>query len=328
MRCLVTGASGFVGSALVRALLVNGWSVRAVARRDLSQLAALGAETRQLDLAADQDQTAELLRDIDVVFHVASKVAMWGKAADFEKQNVGVTSSLVRAAQAAGVKAFVYTSSPSVVADGGNLRGVDESYPYPAKYLADYPRTKAMAERLVLAADSLSGQMRTVSLRPHLIFGPGDSSLGPAILARAKAGSLVRLGSGDPVVDFTFIDDCVNAHILAAEALLERPKFIGGSAFFISQGDPTPFWDWVNGYIAHAGLPPIVKRLPVTAAYGVATICEAACRLIPLFGEPRVTRFLVKEMATDHYFSIDRARDLLGFRPSTSVMGALAEMSC
>jgi nucleoside-diphosphate-sugar epimerase len=320
----VTGAGGFVGSAIVRKLLSQDEGVehsnyiRAIARRPLTIHSSSHLQTKLVDLSSKDAVTPRLFEGCDVVFHVASKVAMWGNSEDFEKQNVGVTRMVLHAAAAAGVKAFVYTSSPSVIAGGEDLKGVDETYPYPKHYLAEYPKTKAIAERLVLAADKVGG-MRTLALRPHLIFGPGDTSLGPAILARAKAGSLVRLGSRNPLVDFTYIDDCVDAHLVGARALLNTPDLVAGKAYFISQGEPTPFWDWVNAFIAIYNQPAITKQIPVKVAYSVASLCEVACRLFPFLGEPRITRFLVKEMSTDHYFSIERARNLLGFQPSCTV---------
>lgn len=326
----ITGAGGFVGGAIVRKLLSHDEDceqpnyVRAIARRALTISSSPYLQTRLLDLSAKDSVSPALFDGCGVVFHVASKVAMWGNAADFEKQNVSVTRMVLHAASEAGVKAFVYTSSPSVIAGGEDLRGVDETYPYPNHYLAEYPKTKAAAERLVLAADQVGG-MRTLALRPHLIFGPGDTSLGPAILARAKAGSLVRLGSRNPLVDFTYIDDCVSAHLVGAKALLENPDLVAGKAYFISQGDPTPFWDWVNSYIAIYNQPSITKQIPVKMAYSVATLCEKACQLLPFLGEPRITRFLVKEMSTDHYFSIERARKLLGYQPSCTVAEGVAK---
>jgi len=321
MRAVVTGGAGFVGGGLCRRLRDQGHDVVAVVRRPRPALAAAGTHTVLQDLtAADAPAAlAAAFAGADCVFHTAAHVKMWGPREAFVRGNVGATRAVIAACRAAGVGRLVFTSSPSVVATDHDLRGVDESQPYPARYRASYPETKAAAEREVLAAHGSA--LRTISLRPHLIFGPGDTNLVPTVLARARAGRLVQVGAGRNLVDLTFIDDCVAAHLLAAAALERRPE-AGGRAYFISQGEPVPLWEWIGRVLELHDVPPIRRRVPTAAARLLATAAEAAWRTLGLASDPPLTRFLVEEMSTDHYFDIGAARRALGYAPSCGVWEA------
>jgi len=321
--CLVTGGSGFVGKALCRELKARGSRVISVSRRDVPELREIGVDVQQVDLTRPQRPLLELLEGVHAVFHTAAHVSMWGHFDEFYRGNVVATRSLVEAASKAGVRNFIYTSSPSVIADGSNLRGIDETRPYPQRYSAFYPMTKAVAEQEVLATHGREGLL-TVALRPHLIFGPGDTNLIPTIVERAKEGRLVRIGRGDNLADFSFISDCVGAHITALEAL-ERDPSCGGQAYFISQGDPFPLWRFIDLVLQYSGISPIQRRVPKSVAMAVAGLCELSSKIRPGNPEPLLTRFLVSEMATDHYFSIENARRSLGYHPTLSVEEALAK---
>jgi nucleoside-diphosphate-sugar epimerase len=165
---------------------------------------------------------------------------------------------------------------------------------------------------------------RTLSLRPHLIFGPNDTNLIPKLLDRGRKGRLVKIGEREPLVDFTFIGDCVQAHIKAFTSL-ERNDLPSGKAYFISQGEPYPFWEWVNKMLEYNKVPPVTKRINKHLAYTVATLLEGVGVASGYRFEPPLTRFLVDELATDHYFSIERAKSLLQFSPSISINDALKE---
>jgi 2-alkyl-3-oxoalkanoate reductase len=183
MNALVTGGGGFLGSAIVRRLLARGDRVRSLARGLHPQLDALGVEQVQGDVA-DLASVEKAVADCHIVYHVAARAGIWGRFEDYQRTNVEGTLHVILACRRHGVGRLVYTSSPSVVFDGRDMAGVDESVPYPARYEAHYPRTKAEAERLVLQANG-SG-LATVALRPHLIWGPGDNHLVPRILARGE----------------------------------------------------------------------------------------------------------------------------------------------
>lgn len=321
MKTLVTGGGGFVGSALCRRLRDLGHDVTALVRRPHAALAAEGIRTVIHDLAVPEAAAglAGLLAGVDCVFHTAAHVKMWGPREAFVRGNITATNNVIGACRAAGVANLVFTSSPSVVAADHDLRGIDESTPYPERYRALYPETKAAAERAVLAAHGST--LRTIALRPHLIFGPGDTNLVPTILKRARAGRLVQVGDGTNLVDLTFIDDCVSAHVLAAVALGERPT-TGGRAYFVSQGTPVPLWEWIGRVLALHDAPPVRRRVSATTARLLATVAEATWKACRLASDPPLTRFLAEEMSTDHYFDIGAARRELGYAPSCSVWEA------
>ena len=217
MRALVTGAGGFLGGAIARTLCDRGDDVRGFSRREHAELAAYGIEQRQGDVA-DLDAVTDAARGVDVVFHAAAKVGAGGRSADFYQTNVTGTANVLTACRKCGVTGLVYTSTPSVVSGVADLEGVDESVGYAPHYEADYGRTKAEAERLVLS--STSDDFNTVALRPPLIWGPGDTSLLPRVIERGRKGGLRRIKAPPKRQDITYVDDAVQAHLLAGDLLL------------------------------------------------------------------------------------------------------------
>lgn len=344
MNVLVTGGGGFLGRAIVERLVARGDRVRSFARGDYPGLRALGVDVRRGDLT-DARAVCDACRDCDLVFHVAALPGIGVRFEPYYRTNVVGTQNVIDACRAAGVGRLVYTSSPSVVFDGRDMAGADESVPYPAAHHAHYPATKAEAERRVLAANDPGGErgppLATVALRPHLIWGPGDNHLVPRIIARARR--LRRIGGTNPLVDTTFVDNAADAHLLAADRLLassssldshaaeslfpsgarslnpSAPQPVAGRAFFISNGEPRPLWDVVNGILAAAGLPPVTRSVPRWAARVAGLCCETAYRLLLLRGEPPMTRFLAEELSTAHWFDISAARRDLGYAPRVSL---------
>jgi nucleoside-diphosphate-sugar epimerase len=324
-RYVIIGGGGFVGKALGKALRAEGYSVLALARSAYPELAAFGIESARVDISSDPRMWQSHLEGADGVFHTAAKVDMWGDYDDFFNVNVVGTRNVINACKASGVKNLVFTSSPSVIHDGNDLRGVDESYPYPKHFDAFYPQTKAQAEQEVLAANN-GETLRTISLRPHLIWGPEDTNLIPTILERARAGRLTRIGKGENLVDVTFIDDCVQAHIMAMRTLESDNKQAQGRAYFITQGEPVKMWKWIDQVLEAHGLSPISKSIPTKIAMVVAYAMETTSKALAFFGlnkSPLLTRFLVSEMATDHYFSIEGAARDLGYKPRYTMKEAM-----
>lgn len=319
MKALVTGGGGFLGSAIVRRLLARGDSVRSLSRGDYPALRTLGVELVQADIA-DADAVLQAADGCDIVFHVAARPGIWGKYEEYHRINVVGTENVLAACKRRGIRQLVYTSSPSVVFDGRDMEGVDESVPYPEHYHAHYPRTKAIAERLVLAANG--PDLATVALRPHLIWGPGDNQLVPRIVARAKAGRLRRIGRADKRVDTVYIDNAADAHLLAADRL-QPGSFIGGKAYFISQGEPIPLWEMIDRILAAAELPPVTQRMPLGLAVAVGWVCEAVYGCLGIRGEPPMTRWLARELSTAHWFNIDAARRDLEYEPQVSLTEGL-----
>jgi nucleoside-diphosphate-sugar epimerase len=319
MKALVTGGGGFLGQAIVRGLRKRGAEVRSFSRHRHDDLDALGVEQQMGDLA-DPASVSAAVQGCDVVFHVAAKPGIWGNYEDFYLPNVIGTQNVIAACRARGVRRLVYTSSPSVVFDGRDMEGVNESVPYAAVFEAHYPKTKAMAEQLVRAAND--AQLATVSLRPHLIWGPGDNHLLPRLVARARAGRLARIGARQNLIDTVHVDNAADAHLLAADRLAPGSP-IAGKVYFISQGEPVPMWQMVNRLLLAAGAPPVARTVPVWLALALAWGFEAAHRMTGNSQEPRLTRFVVHELSTAHWFDISAARRDLGYSPAISIAEGL-----
>lgn len=349
----ITGASGFIGGKIAERLLAAGREVRVLARRPLPDLEQLGARVVRGDL----DDTAALARGMEgagTVFHVAGRVGVWGPDADFFRVNVEGTRHVIAACRAARVPRLVYTSSPSVVFNGGDLAGVDETAPLCTHAPCAYPTSKAAAERLVSAANDAT--FATVSLRPHLVWGPGDRNIIPRVLKLARSGRLKIIGPGRNLVDCTHIANVVDAHLLAEHALahcnllgyISSPDTEGtrddcnligynpsaaatardprGKAYFVTNGEPVVLWDWINELLRGLGEPPVTKHISLATAYRAAGVLEFLWRVLPLKGEPPTTRFVVKELATDHWFKIDAARRDLGYAPRMTMSVGTAEL--
>ena len=319
LTALVTGGGGFLGLAVVEQLLARGDRVRSLARGVYPGLAALGVEVLRGDLR-DAQAVGQACAGCDVVFHVAAKAGIWGRYAVYYEPNVRGTQNVLAACREHGVHRLVYTSSPSVVFDGRSMEGVDESAPYPQKYHSHYSATKALAEQAVLAANGKT--LRTLALRPHLIWGPRDNHLVPRIVSQGLAGTLRRVGDGTNKVDTTYIDNAARAHLLAADALETNPR-AAGRPFFISQGEPMALSEIIDGILAAAGLPPLTRSVPQGVAWSAGAILEAAYAVLRLKGEPRMTRFVARELATAHWFDITAARTELGYEPAISITEGL-----
>ena len=319
LKALVTGGGGFLGLAVVEQLLARGDQVRSFARGPYPGLADLGVEVRRGDLR-DAQAVEQACAGCDVVFHVAAKAGIWGRYAAYYEPNVRGTQNVLAACREHGVRRLVYTSSPSVVFDGRSMEGVDESVPYPQRQHSHYAATKALGEQAVLAANGTT--LRTLALRPHLIWGPRDNHLVPRIVSRGRAGTLRRVGDGTNKVDTTYIENAARAHLLAADALATNPR-AAGRPFFISQGEPMALWEIINRILAAAGLPPLTRSVPQPVAWSVGAILEAAHAVFRLTGEPRMTRFVARELATAHWFDITAARTELGYEPVISITEGL-----
>lgn len=322
-RALITGAGGFLGTAIVRLLHERGdVALRGFSRSEHPHLDDFGVEQRLGDLT-DARAVQDAVEGCDLVFHVAARVGVWGPPEPFERVNVDGTRHLLEACRRHGVRDFIFTSSPSVVYTGQDLLHIDESAPYPDHFAGHYSRTKADAERLVLDAHD-GDSLRTVSLRPHLLWGPGDNQFAPRVIARSRANRLVGLKAPDARIDPVFITDAARAHVLAADALDQHPETLGGKPYFISSGQPVGTWAMIDRFLAVAGQPPVQRFISVPAAKLLATLMEGAWRALPLPGEPPMTRWLVKEMATTRLFNIDAASRDFGYEPQVDFEQGMA----
>ena len=320
---LVTGGGGFLGSAIVKHLRERGDEVRTLSRSHYPALDALGAVQLHGDIA-DPAVVDRAVAGCKTVFHVAAKAGIWGPYDEYHRSNVVGTENVIASCRRHDVERLIYTSSPSVIFTGHDLEGVDESTPYAPKHDAAYPATKEIAERLILANNDAS--LATVSLRPHLIWGPGDHHIVPRILARARAKRLFRIGRKNPLIDMTYIDNAAEAHALAADRLSPGSP-VAGRPYFIAQGQPVPLWDMVNRFLALAGLPPVTRSIPRRAAIVLGGALELAYTIFRIPGEPRMTRFLARELSTAHWYNLDAARRDLGYSATVSIEEGLERLA-
>lgn len=314
-KILVTGAGGFLGYHIAKELLKKEYTVISFSRSNYHKLDALGVTQRLGDLANYEDILLAL-KDIDAVIHTAGMVGMWGKYQHFYDSNVLGTQNILKAMNERAISKIVYTSTPSVAFGKDDLCGVDESTPYPDTYLTYYAQTKAQAEKAVLEAN---GQlMATVSLRPHLIFGPGDKNIIPRVLEAQKKGRLKIIGNGDNLVDVLYVENAAIAHINALERLAIGSQ-IAGKAYFIGQG-PVNLWEFTNKILAHAGLPTVTKKVSVKKAYAIGFIIELFLKVFRIYNiHPPMTRYIALQLGKSHYFSHKNSERDLSFTPSISI---------
>lgn len=322
MKALVTGGGGFLGGAVVRRLRERGDEVVSFSRSKYPLLDALGVPQFSGDIADEAALTAAA-QGCDIIFHVAAKAGIWGDYSEYYRANVTGTEAVIAACRASGIQRLVATGSPSVVFNGNDIEGGDESLPYPDHFEAHYSRTKMLAERLVLQADS--PDLATVSLRPHLIWGPGDNHLVPRIIAKAKAGRLLRIGNRPCLADTVYIDNAAHAHLLAGDRLQPGSQ-IAGKTYFITNDEPVPLWDMVDKILAAGGLPPVKGRISAQYARLIGIGCETIWGILRLSGEPPMTRFVANELSTAHWFDISAAKRDLGYCPEITIEEGLKRL--
>ena len=318
---LVTGGGGFLGQAIVRLLINRGDRVISFSRGYYSELEALGVKQVQGDIS-NPVAVENAVKGVDAVYHVAAKAGVWGDYKEYYRINTKGTRSVIAACKSCGVSRLIYTSSPSVVFDGGDMEGVDEAIPYPGDYHAAYPQTKALAEQAVRQA-AVEG-LNTIILRPHLIWGPGDNHLVPRILKQAKR--LRRIGEGKNRVDVIYIDNAAKAHLLAEAALIRHPE-LSGNVYFISQGKPVFLWKMVDDILQAGGLPPVKRSISQQTAYRIGALLEWFYKAFTLKGEPRMTRFVARELSTSHWFDISAAQRDLKYVPEVSTEEGLRRLA-
>ncbi|WP_327015560.1 NAD-dependent epimerase/dehydratase family protein [Cryobacterium sp. GrIS_2_6] len=309
MRVLVTGASGFLGRAVAAELVAAGYEVSCFQRRPSG---VAGARDLLGSVTTAQDVDHAVI-GMDAVVHLAAKVSLAGDPRDFEAVNVGGTRSLLAAAADAGVSRFVFVSSPSVAHAGTSIVGSDAGPADPARARGDYARTKARAELLALDADS--ALMRVVVVRPHLVWGPGDTQLVARIVERARAGRLPLLGHGAALIDTTYVDNAATA----IRAALDRVREVHGNAYVITNGEPRPVAELLAGMCRAAGVRPPAWSVPAALARGGGSVIEAAWRVRPGADEPPMTRFLAEQLSTAHWFDQRRTRADLHWTPQVTL---------
>jgi nucleoside-diphosphate-sugar epimerase len=323
MHCLVTGGGGFLGRYIVEQLVARSDKVRTFSRGRSPELGALGVESMQGDLA-DGELLRTACRGVEAVFHTAAVPGVWGPWKSYYETNVVGTRNVLSACRAERVPKLIFTSSASVVYDGRPHENANESLPYPEKYLCHYPHTKALAEREVLVANGQNG-LSTVSLRPHLIWGPRDRHLIPRILQRAARGRLRRVGNGTNLISISYVENVARAHLLACDVL--RPdSVVAGRAYFINEPEPVNLWEFVGEIVRRAGLPPISRSISAKAAWRIGAVLEAVYRSLSLPWEPPMTRFVASQLSTPHWYDVSAARRDFGYESLVSVAEGLRRM--
>jgi nucleoside-diphosphate-sugar epimerase len=316
-KALVTGGGGFLGFAIVKQLLDKGYLVRNISRNSYKKLLDLGVEEIIGDISNPED-AEKAVAGVDTVFHVAAKAGIWGKYEDYFRINFTGTKNIADFSLKHNVNEFIYTSSPSVIFNGEDMENVDESVPYPDEFHTHYPKTKALAEQYI--QDITKKGLKTISLRPHLIWGPGDNHLVPRIIKKAK--KLKRIGNISKLVDTIYIDNAANAHILAQEKLKEDEN-LSGRIYFISQDEPIDTWDMIDRILNSAGKPKIKGSVSVKTAYNIGAFLEFIFKILNIKSEPPMTRFVAKELSTAHWFNISAAKKDLGYIPKISISEGL-----
>jgi nucleoside-diphosphate-sugar epimerase len=319
---LVTGGGGFLGLYLIEQLVERGERVRVFCRGRYARLDELGVETVQGDIR-DAAAVERAVRGAAVVYHTAAVPGIWGRWTSFYETNTLGTAHVIEGCRRHGVAKLVYTSSPSVVYDGRPHEGADESLPYADRFLCHYPHAKALAEQMVLAADSPA--LSTCALRPHLIWGPRDNHLIPRLIARARAGRLRRVGDGRNRISMSYVENVAAAHIQAADALAPGSA-VAGQAYFINEPEPVNLWDWVNELLGRAGLPPVAKTISARTAWRAGAVLEGVYRVLRLRSEPPMTRFLASQLSTSHWYSVAKAQRDFGYTPPVTVEEGLRRL--
>ena len=323
MKVLVTGGGGFLGSAICRQLLARGDEVIAYQRSTSKELADLGACIIQGDIT-DASLLNSSLRDVNAVIHTAAKAGLAVNYDDFYRPNVSGTENVISACLNNGVRKLVFTSSPSVTHSDGDIEGGDESLPYADHYNSPYPATKALAEQLVMAANC--PELHTVSLRPHLIWGPGDNHLLPHLLERAKSGKL-RLPGPDKLIDTVYIDNAAAAHLLALEHLETAAEVVGGKTYFISNDEPLSQKHVIGGLLKAAGLDVDIQPISPRLAIAAGTLLETIWKIFRLKSEPPLTRWSAEHLSTAHWYDISAAKRDLGYRAEISFAEGLERLA-
>ncbi|WP_413317121.1 NAD-dependent epimerase/dehydratase family protein [Agrococcus sp. 1P02AA] len=317
MIVVVTGASGFLGRAVAAELVAAGHEVRTLQRRPSTVPGVADA----LGSITDAGHVARTLDGAEGVVHLAAKVSLAGDAGEFHAVNVGGTRTMLDAAERAGVTRFVQVSSPSVAHLGASLAGVGADPASPEHARGDYARTKAEAELLALERDSAA--MAVVAVRPHIVWGPGDTQLIERIVERARRGRVPLLSGGTALIDTTYVDNAATG----IAAALRRTEHAHGNAYVITNGEPRPVADLLAGICLAAGVRPPHRSVPAPLGRAAGSLIERVWALRPGADEPPMTRFLAEQLSTAHWFDQRATHRDLDWQPTVSIDEGLARLA-
>ncbi len=308
MRVLVTGATSLLGRTVTGQLLARGDDVT-VFQRHSSDI-----DTREvLGDISDADAVARAAEGVEAVVHLAARVGVVGIWREFERTNVMGTTNVVAAARGAGASRFVHVSSPAVAHAGESLVGSGAGAANPNSARGPYARSKAFAEHAALAGNS--SDMSVVAVRPHLVWGPGDTQLVGRIVERAKQGRLAIVGTGASLIDSTYVDNAADALVAA----LDHAPEIGGKALVVSNGQPRPVRELIDRIVRAAGLKPPRIRVPYRVARGGGLVLEKVWDRIDRTEDPPMTSFLAEQLGTAHWFDQRETRRALQWSPVITI---------
>ena len=317
MRVLVTGASGLLGGAVARLLVHQGHTVATFQRRP----SGVDGATDFRGSVTNAGELDAAVRGAEGIIHLAAKVSFTGRAAEFDEVNVAGTRRVLDAACGAGVRDVVFVSSPSVANSGAAITGLAAEPADPVRAHGDYSRTKAEAELLALAANS--PELRVAAVRPHIVWGPGDTQLVERVLARARHGRLPLLDAGAALIDTTYVDNAAAAIVAA----LHRMDHVSGQALVVSNGEPRPVGELLAGICAAGGVKAPSWAVPGVLARAGGAVVERLWTWVGRNEEPPMTRFLAEQLSTAHWFDQRRTRELLDWTPAVSLDDGLAKLA-
>ena len=322
MRILVTGGGGFLGTAICLQLADAGHEVIAYQRSSADHLAGRGISSISGDIT-DLSTLSAAARECDAIIHTAGKAGVWGPRKDYQRINVEGTSVVIQCCRNLGITHLVHTSSPSVVHAGGDIIGANESLPIADHFSAPYPESKALAEKIVIASNR--DGLQTVALRPHLIWGPGDPHILPRLASKVRRGSLALPGA-DKLIDTIYVENAARAHVLALNELTGTAK-CAGKPYFVTNNEPLPQGEIIQRLLAAIGIEVKIRSLPTALALAAGTLCEYSWRLLPLAGEPPVTRFALEQLGTAHWFDTSAAERDFSYIPEISIEQGLKKLT-
>lgn len=321
MNVLVTGGGGFLGTYIVKALLARDHKVTSMSRQSYIHLDELGVKTLQVDIS-DLSQLSEVdLNEFDAIIHTAAFAGVWGDKDKFYKINYEGSKNIFDLALKYKIKYFIYTSSPSVVFGEDDIENGDETIEYPNKFFTDYAKTKAMAEQYILNKNN--NEIQCISIRPHLIWGPGDPHLIPRIIQKARRGKLKQVGTGENLVDIIYVENAALAHVNALEAMVKNPE-LKKEAYFVGQETPVNLWEFINQILQINKIEAVGSYIDFKKAFYLGYFLEFVFKIFGILKpEPPMTRFVALQLAKSHYFSHKKAENDFNYLPQVSIKEGL-----
>jgi len=323
MKVFITGGGGFLARYIIQQLLADGHEITAYQRGDYSFLKEWCATCIKGDLT-DAKLLSQSMQNHDVVFHVAAKAGVWGDYNEYYQANVIGTKNILKACEENSIKYLIYTSTPSVVFNGEDEEGINESEPYADKTYNAYQDTKIIAEKAVLAANS--DIFKTVCLRPHLIWGIGDPHIITRVIERAKADKLKLVKTVNKKMDACYVENAASAHVKAMYELLDDGK-CAGKVYFISNDEHISISELINKILHAANLPPAKKYVSANLAFILGSIVETIYKLLRIKNEPLMTRYVAKQLSVSHWYDLSAAKNDFSYSPDITTEQGMKKLA-